>query len=83
MAKQLLIQKTGIDAYTVTIGDRTAQKADFAELKVFTWKELSDYILKDTPFPPRILPTLKNQLESGDLIPLNYPTGEGLANVPA
>jgi len=83
MPKQLLIQKTGTDVYTVTVGDRAAQKADFAELKTFTWQELSGYILKDTPFPPRILPTLKKQLQSGDLIPLNFPTDEGLTNVPA
>jgi hypothetical protein len=41
-------------------------------LKVFTWDELSAYILKETPFPPRIFPTLKTQLDAGALVPLNF-----------
>lgn len=83
MAKQLLIQKTGTDAYTATVGSLADQKAHLPEPKTFTWQELSDFILKDTPFPPRILPSLKKRLESGDLIPLDFPTDEGLAAVPA
>jgi len=49
------------------------RQAKMAGLKTFTWDELCTYISENTPFPSRILPSLNKQLESGQLVPLNFP----------
>ena len=69
----LYVQKIGPDRFTVTDATGVGPRAKTADLKVFTWDELCAYILKETPFPPRIFPTLKTQLETGALVPLNFP----------
>ena len=68
----LLLQKTGPDTYTVTDTTHVGRKAKPAELNVFSWDELCEYILKETPFPSRIFPTLKTQLDNGMVCPLNF-----------
>jgi hypothetical protein len=70
----LYIQGIGPDRYTVTDSTGAGRQAKTAQLRVLTWDELCAYILKETPFPPRIFPTLKAQLETGVLCPLNFPT---------
>ena len=69
----VIVQKVGDDQYTAVDVTGVGRQAQSAELKVFTWEELRDYILNNTPYPPRVFPTLKAQLENGQPCPLNFP----------
>jgi len=69
----LLVQQIGPDLYSVTDGTNAGPIAQPAELKTFNWEDLCTHILQNTPFPSRIFPTLKSQLEAGQLVPLNFP----------
>jgi len=69
----LMVQKVGEDQYTAVDLTGVGRQAQPAEVKVFTWDELREHILNNTPYPPRIFPTLKAQLENGQPCPLNFP----------
>ena len=69
----LMVQRIGEDQYTAVDLTGAGRQAQPAALKVFTWDELCQYILNNTPYPPRIFPTLKTELENGQPCPLNFP----------
>lgn len=74
--RSIHIQQIGSDQYTVTDVTDGGRQAKMAALKTFAWDELCRHISANTPFPSRIFPSLKKQLESGQLVPLNFPEDE-------
>jgi hypothetical protein len=69
----LMVQKVGEDQYTLVGLSGVGRQAQSSDLKVFTWDELREHIVNNTPYPPRIFPTLKAQLENGQPCSLNFP----------
>jgi len=74
--RSIHIQQIGSDQYTVTDVTDAGRQAKMAGLKTFAWDELCKYISENTPFPSRILPSLKKRVESGQLVPLNFTEDE-------